>query len=856
MKRSRYVIYDHLEELSNQHKRVTTMDIAESTALSRNVVTTYLSQLLTEGLVEKYGTRPVYWQPVQEQIDPFAIFIGADGSLKEEIDECKAAVTYPPKGFPVLITGESGVGKSYLAALIHQYAIEQEVIAKTGRFVTLNCADYANNPELLSSVLFGYRKGAFTGADQDTEGLIQQADGGFIFLDEVHRLNSENQEKLFTLLDLGKYYPLGEKEQAIEVDLRFIFATTESLDETLLRTFQRRVPMMIHLPAFHERPIHERLKITLSNFVQESKNLNKEFDLSLAEVFQLVNQQYRGNLGDLKNRVRLLCARAFMDQKNQSVIELGSQTEGGIRIAHDTAFDLEINRLFEERFTQLTQAVLVFEKLSEMNECRFLIQTEIKKIHRQFNRSDLTTLIVDSYLEIIKQQLAIQRRRYGVFNQLEKDSLQQAALILYLFVEAKDQQYQLDDVIERVKELYPRSYYLIGELIDDLRKTLQIEEKGIDYLKCLFLFILIGEEHQEIEKVPFLCLLLSHGSMASSIQTVVNSLCQNYLFEAFDMPIDASMKQISLEVTKFIQKQTKQNQEVILLFDMGSLSQMYKEIKKQSDADLLVINNLTTSMALDVGLKVQQQMSFKEIAKKAESYSELTNVQYFEGISQNRNIIVSCMSGAGLSEEIKRIMNQCLREDTEIITMDYKDLKQTLSSHDLDYFSNTQMILTTTDIDSFEALSILNIYDVMEQSGAEQLKQLLMQNGESEENCEALLEQLLQFFTLEGIGARLQFLNPKIVIQEVQEIIEKYEQYYELKLSGRDLLNISMHIALMIERLMVNPEEESEPEILDDEKKEFYGVSKSIFYAVEKKYNIAVDDYELSLMYELLRMRF
>ncbi|MGL9817364.1 hypothetical protein IGK51_004016 [Enterococcus sp. DIV0098] len=214
------------------------------------------------------------------------------------------------------------------------------------------------------------------------------------------------------------------------------------------------------------------------------------------------------------------------------------------------------------------------------------------------------------------------------------------------------------------------------------------------------------------------------------------------------------------------------------------------------------------------------------------------------------------MSGAGLSEEIKRIMNQCLREDTEIITMDYKDLKQTLSSHDLDYFSNTQMILTTTDIDSFEALSILNIYDVMEQSGAEQLKQLLMQNGESEENCEALLEQLLQFFTLEGIGARLQFLNPKIVIQEVQEIIEKYEQYYELKLSGRDLLNISMHIALMIERLMVNPEEESEPEILDDEKKEFYGVSKSIFYAVEKKYNIAVDDYELSLMYELLRMHF
>jgi transcriptional regulatory protein LevR len=283
---------------------------------------------------------------------------------------------------------------------------------------------------------------------------------------------------------------------------------------------------------------------------------------------------------------------------------------------------------------------------------------------------------------------------------------------------------------------------------------------------------------------------------------------------------------------------------------------MYKEIKKHSDADLMVINNVTTAMALDIGLKVQQQLSFKEIAAKAEGYKELTNVQYYEGISQNKNIIVSCMSGVGLSEEIKRIMTHCLHEETEIITMDYKDLKHTLNSHDLEYFSNTQLILTTTDIESFEGLSIVNIYDVMEQTGADELKRSLMQNGETEENCSTLLEQLLQFFTLEGIGARLQFLNPKIVIQEVQEIVEKYEQYYELKLAGRDLLNISMHIALMIERLMVNTEEENLPEELGTEKKEFYDVSKNIFYAVEKKYNISVDDYELSLMYELLRMRF
>ncbi|GCF92571.1 transcriptional antiterminator [Enterococcus florum] len=859
MKRSRYVVLDHLKELVENQEKVTTNDVAESTHLSRNVVTTYLSQLLNEGLVKKSGTRPVFWQPNNESADAFSGFIGAQGSLEAEIAECKAAVTYPPKGFPILITGESGVGKSYLASLIHQYAVEEKVIEPSAKFVTLNCADYANNPELLSSVLFGYRKGAFTGAEKDTEGLVQQADGGFLFLDEVHRLNSENQEKLFTLLDLGQYYPLGEKEQAVKVDLRFIFATTESLDESLLRTFQRRVPMTVKLPAFHRRPIHERLEIIFDNFVREAKNLDKDFELGLTEIFSLINRQYKGNLGDVKNQVRLLCARAFMEQKKESVLCVGEMKEGLIFLSKETVSSTLTERLFRQSFSDFLNEVFVPEKIHDMNECRFLIRKEIKKIRRQLQQQSTSTLILASFVQQLSDQANAFCEQYGIFTQLQEEDLQEAALIVALFLEST---FSLKDhaVIEKIKTTYPRSYYLMGRFIERIQDPFKLGNEQIDVLQCLLLFILIGEEFQIIEKIPFYCLLLSHGTMASSIQRIVNSLCHTYLFEAFDMPVDASIKEISTEVETFLQKQNRRDQEVILLFDMGSLSQMYKEIKKQSNADLMVINNLTTSMALDIGLQVQQQQPFKEIAKKAEHYSEMTNVQYFEGLSQNRNIIVSCMSGVGLSEEIKTIMLDSLAEATEIITMDYKDLKQTLNSHDLAYFANTQMILTTTDIDTFEELSIINIYDVMEPEGAALVKQLLIENGESEIACDRLLEQFLQFFTIEGIGARLQFLNPEIVIKEVQEIVEKYQQYYELTVTGRDKLNLYMHIALMIERMMVSSRrgEEShvEEKISDAQRKEFYSVSRNIFHAVERKYNIHVDDYELSLMYELLNMQF
>ena len=76
--------------------------------------------------------------------------------------------------------------------------------------MTLNCAQYADNPELLTSNLFGHVSGAYTGATQDKVGAFEAADGGLLFLDEVHRLSPEGQEKLFTYLDQGIIYRLGE----------------------------------------------------------------------------------------------------------------------------------------------------------------------------------------------------------------------------------------------------------------------------------------------------------------------------------------------------------------------------------------------------------------------------------------------------------------------------------------------------------------------------------------------------------------------------------------------------------------------------------------------------------------------
>ena len=105
----------------------------------------------------------------------FSDIIGAKGSLKKTIEQIKTSVFYPDNGLPILLYGPTGVGKSWIAKKIYQFATENGVIKKDAPFVSFNCAQYANNPELLSSNLFGYAKGAFTGAYTTTRGKIGRA---------------------------------------------------------------------------------------------------------------------------------------------------------------------------------------------------------------------------------------------------------------------------------------------------------------------------------------------------------------------------------------------------------------------------------------------------------------------------------------------------------------------------------------------------------------------------------------------------------------------------------------------------------------------------------------------------------
>ncbi len=166
---------------------------------------------------------------------------------------------------PVLITGETGVGKELVARAVHTLS------RRKGEFVAVNIAGLDDN--MLADSLFGHRKGAYSGADQARKGLVAQADGGSLFLDEIGDLSQGAQVKLLRLIQEREYYPLGS-DIARSTSARMIFATHRNL-ESLQRSGKFRQDLFFRLRTHHIHipPLRDRLDdlpMLLDHFLEKA----------------------------------------------------------------------------------------------------------------------------------------------------------------------------------------------------------------------------------------------------------------------------------------------------------------------------------------------------------------------------------------------------------------------------------------------------------------------------------------------------------------------------------------------------------------------------------------------------------
>lgn len=890
--------------------------IEKELGIIRNNASTLLNKLNKDGKLVKIQGRPVTFIPTKvvklliekkqvameykmdelrkivmetevnhcTDIDPFNQLFGSNSSLKNQIEQAKAAVMYPPNGLHTLIIGPSGVGKTTFANKMYEYALKQKKRSKEEfPFVSFNCSDYYNNPQLLLSQLFGHSKGAFTGADSDKVGLVEKANGGILFLDEVHRLPPDGQEMLFYLMDNGEYHRLGETENIRKSNVLIIAATTEDPQKVLLKTFLRRIPVMISLPSLSEIDIRERANIVENLFIKEAIRVNRKIVIS-PEVFKaLVVYKCIGNIGQLKSDIKFICAKAFLRYVNKkdslkiefdmlpkfikesifSYNKMDSETQEYLntysedliiypskeklncnsKITAENIYEKIVDRLKKLRGKGLSQEDINIEISKE-------IENYFSRMIRKFNYQDynirelykvLDKEIVDFTFELIKFASEKLNRKYD-----NKLMFSLAFHINSLIERVRLKKPIVNHELSKIREIYNKEYevasFIVKKIEDRFSLDIPIDENG-------FIAILLSKSVvEDINDDKIGILIITHGnSTATSMANVCNRLLNSNFVKAIDMPLEKDVNETYKKARDMV-KTIDKGKGVIILVDMGSLKEFGKRITEETGIVTRTIEKVSTPIVLDTLRRVMyKNEDIDEIYRSIVGHDNDEIV-----LNKPKAIITVCTTGKATSLMLKNMLSNILQEigniGIEVISIDYMSIRNNSEEY-LDMCCKYKIIACVGNVDPKINVPFFSLEEFMDKRTRRKLYRFLENEVDdrptlNKKSSYDSAKEMLEEFSL--------YINPKKAVNYIEKFIRKLD-FEELDNNESLITNLAVHIGFMIERLITNNRAVfDETDIFKQKHEEKFKKIREAIKVIEEAYKIKVTDDEICYMIQVI----
>lgn len=904
------------ENLPKNELGITTSKIAQDLDLVRTNVSKELNVLVKEGKLAKTNTRPVKYffneqksQVLTEQKKPvkkvkktsqiikndniFDHLIGRNGSLKNQVEQAKAAILYPPHGLNVLITGPTGSGKTYFAHAMNQFAKNKKVISNE-KLTTFNCADYAHNQQLLMSHLFGYVKGAFTGANEDHEGLIQQANGGILFLDEVHRLPPEGQEMIFYLMDHGTYSRLGETSKTHKADVRLICATTEDPESSLLSTFVRRIPIVIQMPSFNQRIMRERYQLLEQMLTIEANRIQKKIYIDEDVVKALLGSVTYGNVGQLKSNVQLVCAQGFLNsiQEVDSIHlhfdQLPPNIKDGLsRLAVDRKQLGELAKMLQPQMVitpdDSTKAVkdgdnyelpynlyeiigdkaaLLSEEGLDQNAINNFIMTDIN-VHlksfyanKKFERgqNDLHDIVDQDVIDLTK----------SIESKLKNESYTSTGNFLYAM------SLHISSFIKRIesgkplRKAAPNMISMVQDYPNELEYAKFVKNEVENHYhmpvpdsELYYLAILLISLKAESQTGKVGVVVAAHGnSTASSMCQVVSQLLDADNLAAFDMSLDMNPKD-ALKGIEDIVRHVDQGNGVILLVDMGSLSTFDEKITQHTGIKVKTIDMVTTALVLETVRKTtlidsdldtvyREALEFNGYSrtKENETTEKLIDPAFSQELTENpKAILAICSTGEGTAVKIKTMLDNILADhlidDIVVLPISVVGMEETIADIQKKY----QIVAVTGIVRPQLSVPFISLEKLLQGGGEEFVTVIENYTSETTEKMELEASpEIAKEKIVEYLGEYFTFLNPQKVSEVLWEYCNVIENKATFELQNTLKINLSMHLAGVIERILTNTQltiqPKVDPQTIHDH---------SLYHAIQKANKMLADSLNLKL---------
>lgn len=909
-------IMEYLEKQTNYFGKdkdnsiFTASDIARKFGVKRNTVSHYLSQMVEKHKVIKINTRPVYFlhydqfekcffqiegnkydtieelflqQSKQIEEDKFSELIGFKGSLEKELEQIKTSIFYPENGLPIILSGPTGIGKSLLAKYIYDYSVEKHVISNQAPFIVFNCAQYYNNSELLSANLFGYVKGAFTGAEGVKEGMLKEADGGILFLDEVHRLNEEGQEKLFTFMDQGVFRRMGESSGWHKANVRLVFATTESLSDKFLRTFLRRIPISVLIPDLDKRGVDEKIQFIYYFLIKEAKVFNKKISISNRAIDLMINYKYKGNIGELQNVIKYVCAKSYTKKINSEIIQIKlldfpeellecsiGQSDAKIKqseyilISPDTTIPKLLKK--DTNWQQLIkctyiQMMVFFNDMQKKNTSLDYFETNVfQQIYILFDKliferkEDNKNTIIQYITSSIQEIFRYMEINYNI--KFNGNSVYVISYFLYIKGEEsiewnEEQKKSMDSLYNYILSNNKLEHEIASKLIKlieskmDSNLTIDDEIFLSFYLKSLN----IGKCNNGVKTV-----ILAHGyATASSIANVANRILETNIFEAFDMPIDIKMDEIAKKLICFIEENDV-SKGLVILVDMGSLNGIYENINIHISGPVVIINNVSTQMALFVGEMLKKQIYLEELVEKLKENNKTNYKILYPKENKEKVIITSCFTGMGTALQLQKLLQDSIPEKLKIkvIAHDYERLKSFGMSEALFQLYDVLTIVGTADPE-IQYINYISLEDLMSGRAENQLRKILHKIAD-ENDLKIINDNIIHNFTLRRVIDTLTILDTDKLLRNIEECLENLEVIMKKRLNNEKKIALLVHISCLVERLIRHQEIQTYHNLEDFKEcqKDMIKIIRNAFSVIENIYNVKINLPEIGFIYDIL----